>query len=198
MGLCRKLGEEHNALQYADSALALVGQLGITDTVGAATTYVNAATVRKAFGRATEALELFEKALSIYERDLPTGDDRLGGLYNNMALALVDTAQYDRAEVFYRRALAVMEQVPDGEAEMAITYLNMASAAEAQYGLEEADSRIAGYLQTAAELLDKGQHRTDGGYAFVCEKCAPVYGYYGYFVYESTLKERCRRIYEGT
>ena len=198
MGLCRKLGEEEAALTYADDALALTEQLGIGDTVGAATTYVNAATVRKAFGRAEEALSLFERARTIYERDLDPADERLGGLYNNMALALVDTAQYAAAQDLYRLALAVMEQVPEGEAEQAVTYLNMASAAEAQYGLEEADSLIAGYLQQASDLLDRGQHRTDGGYAFVCEKCAPVFGYYGYFVYENTLKERCRKIYEGT
>ena len=37
----------------------------------------------------------------------------------------------------------------------------------------------------------------DGYYAFVCEKCASVFGYYGRFVYEGELLERARRIYES-
>ena len=37
----------------------------------------------------------------------------------------------------------------------------------------------------------------DGYYAFVCEKCAPVFDYYGYFVTARKLAEQSRRIYEG-
>ena len=45
MGLCRKLGEKEQALQYAQAALDQVGSLDIGDNVGAATTYLNSATV---------------------------------------------------------------------------------------------------------------------------------------------------------
>ena len=37
----------------------------------------------------------------------------------------------------------------------------------------------------------------NGYYAFVCEKCAPVFGYYGYFLTERELKRRAREIYDG-
>ena len=36
----------------------------------------------------------------------------------------------------------------------------------------------------------------DGYYAFVCEKCAPVFGYYGYFLTERELNRRAREIHE--
>ena len=47
------------------------------------------------------------------------------------------------------------------------------------------------------ELLENYTLR-DGYYAFVCEKCASVFGYYGFFMYEKELHERSRRIYEGS
>ena len=45
------------------------------------------------------------------------------------------------------------------------------------------------------EIFDNHEKR-DGYYAFVCEKCASVFGYFGYFVYEKELEKRARDIYE--
>lgn len=198
MGLCRKLGEKDSALKYAENALGQVCKMGIEDNVGAATTYLNSATVYKAFGLPDDAIKLFEKAKTIYERDLSPTDYRLSGLYNNMGLALVDVKRFDDANTLYKKAISVLESVPDKEPEQAITYLNMATAAETELGLTDAKSKIAELIRKAMDCMDIGKDRTDGNYAFVCEKCASVFGYYGYEEYATTLKERCRRIYEGT
>lgn len=198
MGLCRKLGEREQALKYAQDALNQVGKMDIGDQVGAATTYLNSATVCKAFGMPEDAINLFRMAQAIYERDLAPTDDRLGGLYNNMALALVDLKRFREAEALYQKALAVMQAVPEKEPEQAITYLNMATAAEMEYGLTQAMPKIEALAQKAMACMDVGRDRTDGNYAFVCEKCASVFGYYGYADYAAQLNLRCRRIYEGT
>ena len=198
MGLCRKLGEKEQALQYAQAALDQVGKMDIGDNVGAATTYLNSATVCKAFGLPEKAIDLFQMAQAIYERDLAPTDDRLGGLYNNMGLALVDLKRFRQAEELYQKALAVMQAVPEKEPEQAITYLNMATAAETEHGLTQAQPRIAELAQRAMACMEVGKDRTDGNYAFVCEKCASVFGYYGYEDYAAQLQARCRRIYEGT
>ena len=198
MGLCRKLGEKEQALQYAQNALDQVGKMGIEENVGAATTYLNSATVCKAFDLPEDAMHLFRMAQGIYERELPPTDDRLGGIYNNMGLALVDLKQFREAEQVYRKALAVMASVPEKEPEMAITYLNMATAAEMELGLEQGKEAIADLVQKAKACMEVGKDRLDGNYAFVCEKCATVFGYYGYEDYALELQGRCRRIYEGT
>ena len=198
MGLHRKLGEKEQALRYARAALAQVEKMGIADDVGAATTYLNSATVCKAFGMPEEALKLFETAREIYERDLSPADERLAGLYNNMGLALVDVRRFAKAEALYRKALAVLAQNEGSEPEQAITCLNLASAAEAEHGLDAARAAIDALAQQARELLEIGRERTDGNYAYVCEKCASVFGYYGFESYAVTLQERCGRIYEGT
>ena len=89
MGLYRKSGKEKEARAHAETALQMARDPRIgAESTGAATAYINAATVYKTFDRADEGIALFEKARKIYERDLPAGDARLGGLYNNMALAL--------------------------------------------------------------------------------------------------------------
>lgn len=198
MGLCRKLGEKEQALQYAQAALDQVGKMDIADNVGAATTYLNSATVCKAFGLPEDAINLFRMAQEIYERELPSTDERLGGLYNNMGLALVDLKQFRQAEEFYQKAISVMEAVPEKEPEQAITYLNMATAAETELGLAKAQPQISELAQKAIACMEIGKDRTDGNYAFVCEKCATVFGYYGYEDYALQLQARCRRIYEGT
>lgn len=197
MGLYRKLGRRDEALDCARAALSAIESHGIAHQVGAATTYLNAATVYKAFGMANDALPLFEHARSVYESELDASDSRLGGLYNNMALALVDLERFDEAKALYQKAISIMANSDGGMLEVAITYLNLASAAEAELGLEDAQQIIADYLKKAEELLESHEKR-DGYYAFVCEKCASVFDYYGHFFYAKELTARAGRIYEGT
>lgn len=196
MGLYRKLGQREKSLRCVDAALAAIEKLNIADNIGAATTYLNSATVYKAFGMADKSIPLFEKADTIYKNNLNENDERFGGLYNNMALAFVDLKEFSKADMLYRKALSVMENAKNGKPEQAITYLNMANAAEAELGLENAESVITEYLENAIRLLDESISETDGNYAFVCRKCSSVFGYYGYFFYENELERRAKRIYE--
>ncbi len=196
MGLYRKLGRECEALSCVSATLSEIDELKIEDTVGAATSFLNCATVYKAFSRPLDSISLFEKAKRIYERDLEVGDARLGGLYNNMALTLVDLERYSEAYELYDKAIRIMKSSENGMLEVAITYLNIASAKEAELGMIDAEGEISKYLELSKEILEAFTKR-DGYYAFVCEKCASVFGYYGYFLYDNELKERARSIYEG-
>ena len=196
MGLYRKTGKREKALENLSETLGLIKKMGIEDTVSAGTAFVNAATVYKAFSMSEKAVPLFEKAREIYERELKEGDGRLGGLYNNTALALVDLKRYSAAREIYGKALKVMEKAEHGELERAITCLNLANLAEAERGLEDAAEEIAELVGTAEKLLDTPSLPRNGYYAFVCEKCAPTFGYYGYFAFEAELKRRAGEIYE--
>ena len=196
MGLYRKLGKRKEALETVDRVFEKIEEMKIENQVGSATTFLNCATVYKAFGMADKALPLFERAEKIYVSVLNTDDERLGGLYNNMALALVDLKRFSEAYELYEKAVAVMKTKPCGGPEVAITYLNIANALEAEKGLSEASEEISYYLKKAEALLEN-HPKKDGYYAFVCEKCASVFGYYGWFYYENELKCRARRIYEG-
>ena len=195
MGVYRKKGDREKALAAAEAALALLPAIDSGDSVGAGTAYVNAGTVCDCFGDPERALEHFEAARNIYERRLDGGDARLGGLYNNMALALADLRRFEEAFRYYALALGVMERQPTGQPERAITYLNMANAAEADRGLEEAEEEISEYLRTAEELLADPAIPHNGYYAFVCEKCAPTFAYYGWFQTAADLRAAAEAIY---
>ena len=195
MGLYRKLGRREEAISYAEKAVHYVDLIGLQDTVSAATAMLNAATVYKAFGQAEKGISLFETARRIYESKLLPEDSRLAGLYNNYALSETDLGRFEEARALYQKALAIISETEGGEPEQAITELNLASLAEAQYGLEKAEAEIEEHLARAEALLKKEGVRKDGNYAFVAEKCAPVFGYYGWFGVEAELKEAAARIY---
>lgn len=194
-GLYRKIGCQSGAMHAVQDALQLVNNMKIDDNVGAGTTYLNCATVYQAFGYPEEALPLFERALNVYGQSLSPTDPRCGGLYNNMATTLVTLRRFTDAYHYYAKAINIMGE--QGRwLEVAMTYLNIASAKEAENGLLEAEPAIEYLLDKAAELLDAHEER-HGYYAFVCEKCASVYGYYGRFVYKNTLLKRAEEIYAG-
>lgn len=196
MGLHRKCGHEAQAMEAVQDGLSLLDSLDLEGTVTAGTTFVNAATVYKAFGKAVAALPLYRKAQEIYEQHLSREDGRLGGLYNNMALALVDEKQYAEARRYYEKALDVMANVKYGQLEQAITYLNLADLATAELGLLESEEQVNDYLNRAEALLQTPEVPHNGYYAFVCEKCAPTFRYFGRFAYADELKQRSDEIYE--
>lgn len=197
MGLYRKLGRKEAAIGCAEAALELAEKTELTDSVTGATTDLNAATVFKAFGMAERAIPYYERARAIYERQLAPDDPRRGGLYNNMALALCDLGRYAEARNCYDAALSVMAKAEHGALEQAITQLNLCNLAEAEKGLLGAEDEIERRLDEAERLLETPSLPRNGYYAFVCEKCAPTFTYYGRFAYGSELEERAGRIYEG-
>ena len=195
IGHYRKVGDRDKALENIDEALTLIDRLDFANTISAGTTFVNAATACNAFGENNRAMELFEKARAIYESAPGTSPELLGGLYNNMALTLCALGRYSECFAFYDKALEQMGKVNNGELESAITCLNIANAVEAETGLEAGESRIFDLLDKAEALLFTPSLPRDGYYAFVLEKCAPTFSYYGYFLTAQKLTEISEAIY---
>ena len=198
MGLYRKLGRRDEALAYAEHTLALAEKLGMSGNVTGATALLNAGTVYKAFGTPEQGLPLFEQAKAIFEAQLNPDDERLAGLYNNMALTLVDLNRFDEAEALYEKALALTLQTPGAQGDAAISLLNKANLIEARDGLLDGDEAICACLDKAEALLNDPALPREGYYAFVCEKCAPTFGYYGYFAFSRELERRAKEIYART
>ncbi len=198
IGNYRKTGKETEALLYADRALALLRELDLENSMTAGTTYVNAATAYNAFGRQEQALQYFEKARVLYESLPAVSPSQLGSLYNNMGLCCAASEHYEDAMQLYEKALVEMAKAQNGVLEQAITLLNMADCVAAQLGTIEGESRISELVQEASARLKTEGVPHDSYYAFVCEKCAPTFLYYGYFAIASELQREAERIYEGT
>ena len=218
VGHYRKTGQKEPAMQSAAMALELLRELDMENTITAGTTYVNIATACGAFGDHERAIRLFEKARAAYESSSQTETQLLGGLYNNMALTCTELGRCEEALALYEKAADLMGRVPDGELEQAITYLNMANTVEVQLGLEAGEQQVNALVERAEELLEakgeellgKGEAALSDGtdlramkqeerarlgyYAFVCEKCAPTFAYYGYFMTAESLTERSEEL----
>ena len=87
MGFHRSSGKEALGLQAVREGIQLIQDHGMEETLTAGTTFLNAATTLKAFGRAEEAIPWYERAEKLYNRLLGEGDYRFAGLCNNLALA---------------------------------------------------------------------------------------------------------------
>ena len=196
IGHYRKVGDRDNAFKHIERALSLLDALGFSEGVSAGTTYVNSATACSAFGEQERALALFQRARDVYEADARTQKHLLGGLYNNMALCCVALGRHDEAFALYDKAMTVMREVVYGELEQAITCLNMADAVAARDGLEAGEGEIFSLLDRAYDLLHTPDVPHNGYYAFVCEKCAPTFSYYGYFLAAQELEQEAKTIYE--
>lgn len=196
VGHFRKTGNREGAFTNAIEALKLLDELNLGNSRSAGITYINIATAYNAFGENEKSLEVFEKAEKTFEALDNPDIDLLGGLYNNMALTLASLSRFDEALSYYDKAIACMEKVPSGELECAITYLNMADTYEAKLGSENAEEKISALLDKAYELLIGTNAQKDGYYAFVCEKCAPSFSYYGYFTAANELSRKAKEIYE--
>ena len=201
MGFYRKQGVREKAFEYARTGVGDFGSPGrLGDSIIYATTCLNAATVYKAFGEPEKALALYRACHDIYTRRLSPDDLRFAGLYNNMGLALLETGDSDGAENAFYDALRLQEPYGLSTApDRAITYLNLC---DLYYFLanENGDdentipgdvfqNKIEECAEKAYELLSSPGVSHDAYFAFVCEKCFPVFGFYGFFKYKNDLEK---------
>lgn len=196
IGHYRKTGEAGPGTSAIGEALQLIRSMGAENTVNAATTCINAATALHSFGAYERALELFQKAVPVYRDHPELPAQQRSGLYNNMGLTLAALERYDEAFEAYRFALDTLSQAGQGFPEQAMTCLNLADAVEACRGMEQGEAQIFSLLDEASRLLRHPDIPRDGYYAYVCEKCAPAFEYYGYFLDAETLKRTAEEIYD--
>lgn len=197
LGLYRKMGLKDEAFKMIDMANKLIDELKMEDSLTAGTVNLNIATVYEAFDMPEKSLQGYEAALAVYKKYLSPNDKRFGGLYNNMALAMTSLKMYRQARETYITAIDIMKDVDNGQPETAISYLNLANLAQQEHGMQEAEDMITAYLTQAENYLYDEKNLKDGNYAFVCEKCAPTFRYYGWFLTANELEKRSKEIYEG-
>lgn len=197
IGFYRKTGCRDKAFSSCDEARHLLDVLAFRDNLSAGTTYVNMATAYSAFEDDEQALDLFDKAKAIYESLTNTRPELLGGLYNNMGLTCAALGRFAEAHSLFDLAMKQMGNVPGGELEQAITCLNRADALNAELEEEPVSEDIVKLLVQAKDLIFAADVPRDGYFAFVCEKCAPGFRYYGDEDTAGRLERLAEEIYAG-
>ncbi len=192
MGFYRRNNRRDKALSAVEEGIELIKAHRLENTVSGGTILLNAATTLKAFGNPEESIKVFEVAKKTLEEKLGADDFLLSGLYNNMALTLVDLKKYTDAEKYYNKALEILEKHNNGKNEQAVTYCNMAYL---YYGENPEDERIDLVMKKAEAILDGKDLTKDGYYAFTASKCLSAFEFFGFFVFAEELKRRVKKIY---
>ena len=195
IGYYRQTRQETEGLEAINDAFALIDSLGIGNTPSAATIYLNGATTMKSFGKSEEAMEFYEKTLNVYRVSLSENNPLFAGLYNNMALALQDLKKYDESEKYFMMAIEITEKDKKNALETAVSCINLAHL---YYETDNEDVRINSLMEKALDILECPDFFGYEKYAFTCRKCAPSFGFFGYFLAEKRLDERADRIYAGS
>jgi tetratricopeptide (TPR) repeat protein len=137
-----RLGRWHEAFLHIDQAIAIREQLG--DRVGQATSIVNRGRVLVSCGRYPDALESFQKALSIYlEADAPLVT--IGDTYTCIGVAHLFLGHHDAAQQCFDRHL-----------ELALTTGLPYEIAVARAHIGKLDLH-RGRFETALDLLERAE-----------------------------------------
>lgn len=195
IGYYRQTKEEAEGISAVNDAFRLIEEIGIKNSLSAATIYLNGATTMKSFGKSAEAMDFYNKALENYRVNLDENDPLFAGLYNNMALALQDLKKYSAAEEFFLNAIKITENIEKHELETAVSLVNLAHL---YYDINNEDSRVNSLMEKALGILENPEFFGYDKYAFTCRKCAPSFGYFGFFIAEKQLNERADKIYAGS
>ena len=110
-----------------------------------------------------------------------------------MAYSLYKNNQFSQAEDYYKKAISINE-FNKNLLDLAITYVNLAHL---YYDfLDNAKEKIIDCLFKAYELLNDDKNDKNGYYAYVLEKCAPSFKFFGFNNIEKELLKNSKDIYE--
>ena len=194
VGYYRQTGEEEKGMKAVEDALALIDELQLKNEKSAGTILLNCATTMKSFGKVNEAMAYYDKAENILTALLPLNDPLIAGLYNNKALAHQDIGEYEEAEMYFLKAISITSKSKADALENAVSLVNLAHL---YFDIDETDFRVNTLMEKAGEILKNPEYEGFPKYAFACRKCAPSFGYFGYFIDEKYLNEKADSIYAG-
>ena len=103
--------------------------------------------------------------------------------------------RYAEAEDAYRLAIAIMERLPNGKPDAAVSYINMAQLFGAME--EKTGEDILEAYRLAKELLLSEDNLHDGYYYFVLSKCAPAFMDIGEVKLAEEMERQVRVFREG-
>ena len=138
-GLYRTTGRADKAADISDNALELIGMLGLSGTVHHATTLQNGATANRVAGNMHKALDMYCQAADIYLSTNSAKSYQMASLYNNISHIYQHFRQHEKALEFLGKALGLIVNSEDCEADIATTKTGMALSHMALGNMTEAE-----------------------------------------------------------
>lgn len=160
IGFCRDTSQQEKALAYCSELKGLADTMGIQGTVEYATVLLNIANAYRAFGRLTDASELYRQVLDIYDRHSDPPEYLYASLYNNWSHVFQQFGNYAKAKELLEKALKILISGNGHHIQQATTRVNLASAL-LHMGTDDAYSEATSHLQEALDIFEK-----DGGRDF--------------------------------
>ncbi|MBE6748357.1 MAG: tetratricopeptide repeat protein [Ruminococcaceae bacterium] len=170
----RRTGEQKKAVGAINEILELLEKFGLENSVLGANMYLNCATTLNFFRRTAEALPLFVRAFEAYINTIPQNDYRFAGFYNNYALALYESENYDEALRYFRKALNILSLYKGNDSEMAVIFCNLSHLFEKTNDEE----MINNCLNSAYFALMDYDGEINNNFLLHCQKCSEAFRYF--------------------
>lgn len=142
IGLYRVTARFEEGHKIAMQAMRILEVKDLVNTIHGATTYLNIATLYRVQGKYQEALSLFEKTETIYQKLLDENDERYCGFYNNYSLLYQAMGNYQKALEYELKALDKISQLENCEMEQAITYTNLSQIYFSMNDIDQAEKSL--------------------------------------------------------
>jgi len=111
--------------QIAMQAIKILMSHQLENSIPAATTYLNIATLYRAQGQYQNSLKMYQQCEQIYQEQLNEKDERYASFYNNVSLLYQEMGDFHKALDYELKALSIIERLKNCEIEEAITYANL-------------------------------------------------------------------------
>ncbi len=125
-GLYRVLSRYDEGAELYEKALEALRKIGDAEGENYATTLINYGTILSMAGKFEEALECYNEAVKTLQMQGIDGDYRMAALYNNMSGLYRKKGDLNAAASYIHKALLIIKNLEDSEAETAISYSNLA------------------------------------------------------------------------
>lgn len=148
IGYYRVTSQINEGEKVAQQLINILKLKGYEGTLQQATSYLNIATMYRAFGKFEQALALYQETEKIYLQ-LNQHDLRLNAFYNNYSLLYMQQKEYRKAIDLACQALKIVEEEKD-YAKMAVSYSNLAQ----MYILINQKDKAEDYVEKAIFLFE--------------------------------------------
>ena len=199
LGYCRRVNNKEKALTVIEESKELIDKLKLTNSLSAATIFINAATTSSHFGKLEEGLNLYDKAKKCYIDKGATNTFEYATLLNNSAGVLNILKRYDEAEKNYEEAIEILKKLGNRDGEIGLSYVMLAHIMydRSENPDDSVYEKVESLLDEAIKYIKSDTIVRDGNFAFILDKIAPSFEYFKRMGQAKAMRNLSKEIYSN-